>query len=223
MDRAARGPQGPALIPEFDPSARVVYVPVRHHSPACARQVARLIRELGPEAVLIEGPRDATHLIPLLTHAKTRMPVAIYTTFVHRVEGVDSSPVRHAAYYPLCDYSPELVAIRTAAEVLMSVQLGGGTDIAGALGYCETLVISPTRTILVLVTDFFEGGPPDRLVVAVKRLREAGARVLGLAALDAGANPCYDRSMAERCAAVGAEVAALTPRRLAEWIPQVIS
>ena len=25
-------------------------------------------------------------------------------------------------------------------EVLMSVQLGGGTDIAGALGYCETLV-----------------------------------------------------------------------------------
>ena len=58
--------------------------------------------------------------------------------------------------------------------VLMSVQLGGGTDIAGALGYCETLVMSPTRTILVLVTDFFEGGPPDRLVVAVKRLREAG-------------------------------------------------
>ena len=67
--------------------------------------------------MLIEGPRDATHLIPLLTHAKTRMPVAIYTTFVRRVEGVDSSPVRHAAYYPLCDYSPELVAIRTAAEV----------------------------------------------------------------------------------------------------------
>jgi Mg-chelatase subunit ChlD len=107
--------------------------------------------------------------------------------------------------------------------VLMSVQLGGGTDIAGALGYCETLVMSPTRTILVLVTDFFEGGPPDRLVVAVKRLREAGVRVLGLAALDAGANPCYDRSMAERCAAVGAEVAALTPRRLAEWMAQVIS
>jgi hypothetical protein len=117
VDRAARGPQGTPLIPEFDPSARVVYVPVRHHSPACARQVARLIRELRPAAVLIEGPRDATHLIPLLTHAKTRMPVAIYTTFVRRVEGVDSSPVRHAAYYPLCDYSPELVAIRTAAEV----------------------------------------------------------------------------------------------------------
>jgi Mg-chelatase subunit ChlD len=107
--------------------------------------------------------------------------------------------------------------------VLMSVQLGGGTDIAGALGYCETLVTSPTRTILVLVTDFYEGGPPDRFVAAVKRLREAGVRVLGLAALDADANPAYDRSMAEQCAAVGAEVAALTPRRLAEWMAQVIS
>ena len=48
-------------------------------------------------------------------------------------------------------------------EVLMSVQLGGGTDIAGALGYCETLVQSPTRTIVVVVTDFFEGGPPGLL------------------------------------------------------------
>ncbi len=109
------------------------------------------------------------------------------------------------------------------AAVLMSVQLGGGTDIAGALGYCESLVISPTRTILALVTDFFEGGPPNRFIAAVKRLGEAGVRVLGLAALDAEANPVYDKSMAEQCAAVGAEVAALTPRRLAEWMGQVIS
>jgi hypothetical protein len=100
-----------------DPGARVVYFPVRHHSPACAWHVRRLIRELRPDAVLIEGPRDATPLIPLLTHPKTRMPVAIFTTFVQRVEGVDFRPVRHAAYYPLCDYSPELVAVKAAAEV----------------------------------------------------------------------------------------------------------
>ena len=108
-------------------------------------------------------------------------------------------------------------------EVLMSVHLGGGTDIAGAVGYCENLMASPTRTILVLVTDFFEGGPPDRLVAAVKRFREAGARVLGLAALDAEANPAHDRETAGRCAAAGAEVAALTPGRLAEWVAKVIS
>jgi len=114
VDRAAGGPQGPPLIPDFDPSARVVYVPVRHHSPACARQVERLVRDVRPDAVLIEGPRDATPLIPLLTHPKTRTPVAIYTTFVRRADG---DVLRHGAYYPLCDYSPELAAIRAAAEV----------------------------------------------------------------------------------------------------------
>jgi Mg-chelatase subunit ChlD len=108
-------------------------------------------------------------------------------------------------------------------ELLMSVQLGGGTDIGGALGYCETRVLSPQRTVVVLVTDFFEGGPATALLASVKRLREAGVRVLGLAALDEKAQPAYDRQMAERCVAAGAEVAALTPRRLAEWLARVLS
>src|SRR5262249_28581588 len=85
------------------------------HSPACAWHVGRLIRELRPASVLIEGPRDATPLIPFLTHKDTRLPVAVYTTCVRRGEG--GLPHRHAAYYPLCDYSPELEAIRAAAEV----------------------------------------------------------------------------------------------------------
>jgi Mg-chelatase subunit ChlD len=108
-------------------------------------------------------------------------------------------------------------------EVLMSVQLGGGTDIAKALRYCETLVRSPHRTILVLVTDFFEGGSPVGMLTAIKRMREAGVRVLGLAALDEKAQPAYDRHTAEQCVAVGAEVAALTPGRLAEWLGRILS
>jgi hypothetical protein len=103
------------MIPSIDISGRVVYFPVRHHSPACAWHVARLIRDLKPKAVLIEGPRDATRLIPFLTHPATRLPVAIYTTFVQRTE--EGLPLRHAAYFPLSDYSPELAAIRAAAEV----------------------------------------------------------------------------------------------------------
>ncbi len=113
--------------------------------------------------------------------------------------------------------------IEDPVELLMSVQLGGGTDIAGALGYCESLVQIPTRTIMVLVTDFFEGGPAESMLASIKRLRESGAKVLGLAALDDKAMPSYDRQMAERCVAVGAEVAALTPQRLAEWMGRVLS
>jgi len=108
-------------------------------------------------------------------------------------------------------------------ELLMSVQLGGGTDIGGALSYCETLVRTPTRTIVVVVTDFFEGGDPNQMLAAIRRLCESGVKVLGLAALDAVAQPAYDRQMAERCVAVGAEVAALTPQRLAEWLGRILS
>jgi len=124
-------------------------------------------------------------------------------------------------------FDTEIVDITDAAddpvEVLFGVQLGGGTDIGKAVTYCEGLVVNPTRTVVAVVTDFFEGGDPDVLVAAVRRLREAGARVLGLAALDAKAEPAYDREMAGRCVEAGAEVAALTPRRLAEWLGRALS
>ncbi len=107
-------------------------------------------------------------------------------------------------------------------EALMSVQLGGGTDIAKALTYCETLVENPHRTVVVLVTDFYEGGSPQQLVATVKHLCETVAKVMGLAALDSTAAPSYDRQMAERLAAAGADIAALTPLQLAEWLMKVI-
>lgn len=127
----------------------------------------------------------------------------------------------------LLAFDTEIIDLTEAAsdpvEVLMSVQLGGGTNIGNALMYCETLVQQPTRTIVVCVTDFYEGAPAANMLGAVKRLREAGARVLGLAALDAKAQPVYDHELAARCVDVGAEVAALTPLRLAEWLAKVLS
>jgi hypothetical protein len=57
----------------------------------------------------------------------------------------------------------------------------------------------------------------------VKQLAEARVKLLGLAALDGQAHPVYDREMAERLAAYGMEIAALTPQRLAQWLVKVIS
>lgn len=108
-------------------------------------------------------------------------------------------------------------------EVLLQVQLGGGTDIAQAVRYCAQLVEVPERTVLVLVTDFCEGGPVGELVRQVRGLAESRVRLLGLAALDGEANPFYDRQVAEQLAACGMEIAALTPGRLAEWLVQVTS
>jgi Mg-chelatase subunit ChlD len=108
-------------------------------------------------------------------------------------------------------------------EVLVRVQLGGGTDIARAVRYCSQLVENPHRTVLVLVTDFCEGAPPGELVRAVKALAEARVKLLGLASLDDQSQPVYDHDMAQRLAACGMEIAALTPQRLAHWLVKVVS
>ncbi len=108
-------------------------------------------------------------------------------------------------------------------EVLMSVQLGGGTNIGRAVAYAESLIENPHRTIVVLITDFCEGASPQVLEANVRRLAEAGVKVLGLAALDERARPIYDRSTAEALAAAGMEIAALTPKRLAEWLVKAIA
>ncbi len=113
--------------------------------------------------------------------------------------------------------------VHDPVEILMSVQLGGGTDIGQALRYCEQLIESPHRTVLILVTDFCEGASPAALVNVTRRLAEARIRLLGLAALDGEANPAYDRAMAARLAECGMEIAALTPQRLAQWLVKVIS
>jgi Mg-chelatase subunit ChlD len=105
-------------------------------------------------------------------------------------------------------------------ELLLKVQLGGGTDIAQAVAYGAQLVDNPRRTILAIITDFYEGGDDGRLVRTVKHLVEQGTYVLGLAALDADANPDYDHGLAQRLADVGAHVGAMTPGQLAAFVAE---
>ncbi|MGH3240528.1 MAG: VWA domain-containing protein [Spirillospora sp.] len=108
------------------------------------------------------------------------------------------------------------------AELLMKVQLGGGTDIAKAVGYGAGLVDNPRRAIVAVITDFYEGGDAHLLVRQVRQLVEQGTHVLGLAALDEDANPDYDRVMAQRLADAGAHVGAMTPGQLAEFVAEKI-
>jgi Mg-chelatase subunit ChlD len=108
-------------------------------------------------------------------------------------------------------------------ETLMSVQLGGGTDIAKAVTYAAGLVDRPDRAMVVLITDFCEGGEVTELYAAVKGLLEAGVTVLGLAALDTDAVPGYDTVIAGRIAELGAHVGVMTPHELADWVAERIT
>lgn len=107
-------------------------------------------------------------------------------------------------------------------ETLMQVQLGGGTDIGQALRYAAQLVDAPRRTIVVLITDFYEGAPVHNLYAAAKQLVGSGVTLLGLAALDDRAEPQFDRDIARRLVDLGAHVAAMTPGELAAWVAQKV-
>ena len=112
--------------------------------------------------------------------------------------------------------------VEDPVSVLMTAQLGGGTDIAGALGFCERLVRTPSRTVLTLISDFEEGGSIPALLASVSRLREAGVTLLGLAALDEEGQGTYDPHVGGRLADRGMQIAALTPDRFAEWLAEVM-
>ncbi len=106
---------------------------------------------------------------------------------------------------------------------LMSIQLGGGTYIAGALEYCETLIDNPHRTMVVLVSDLCEGGSPQGVLAAGRRIVESGAKLICLTALDMDANPVYDRHMAQKLADLGAHVGAMTPAALGDFMGAVMN
>ncbi len=105
-------PINPAL---YSLEERVVFFPVRHHSPTAARLVREVAHLIRPDAILIEGPSDFNPQIAelLLPH---QLPIAIYSYV--RFEDDD----RRGAFYPFCVYSPEWAAIQTAAELNIPAQ-----------------------------------------------------------------------------------------------------
>ncbi len=94
----------------YDAARDLHVVPVRHHSPACAAQLERLIADVRPAALLIEGPSDFDPLLAMVADPRTVPPVAI----VAMRGGATDKKRRAASYFPFCSHSPEYRAIRAA-------------------------------------------------------------------------------------------------------------
>jgi hypothetical protein len=103
-------------------------------------------------------------------------------------------------------------------DVLFGVQLGGGTDIAQAVTYCHQLISRPADTVLVLVSDLFEGGNSDLLHERVGELVRAGVTMLVLLALSDEGAPAYDHGEAAAFAALGVPAFACTPDAFPELL-----
>jgi Mg-chelatase subunit ChlD len=107
-------------------------------------------------------------------------------------------------------------------DLLFGVQLGGGTDIAGAIAYCESLITRPAETILVLLSDLYEGGVRDALVARMARLVQQGVTCVALLALSDDGAPSFDRDHAAALAAVGVPAFACTPDAFADLLGAAI-
>ena len=105
------------------------FLPIRHHSPACAYATLQALQQLQATHVLIEAPRSFNGLIADLQHPESQPPLAVLcqTEIIEQnVDAVNGETVEQkqtrTAYYPFCDYSPEWAALRYAPEINAQVE-----------------------------------------------------------------------------------------------------
>ena len=101
--------------------------------------------------------------------------------------------------------------LQDPVDLLFGVQLGGGTDIARALTYCQGVITRPQDTVLVLVTDLYEGGDAREMRKKFVSLVNSGVQLIVLPALNDDGAPSYDKSHAEFLANIGVPTFACTP------------
>jgi Mg-chelatase subunit ChlD len=113
--------------------------------------------------------------------------------------------------------------LRDPVDLLFGVQLGGGTDIHKALTYCQQIITRPNDTILVLITDLYEGGDQAGMRRRMEELVASGVQLITLLALNDDGAPSFDAGNARFLAGLGVPVFACTPDQFPELMAAAIS
>ena len=150
MARVSGGAALAEVAVEGSPAVRirgVHVVPIRHHSPALARAVEVVIRAVRPQRVLIEGPSDANHLIDALTAPDAVAPFALLAYRPPEMKHASADATPRVVFYPFCDYSPELVALRTARALGIEARFCDIPARAALEAHPPNTAPSPTGTV----------------------------------------------------------------------------
>jgi len=107
-------------------------------------------------------------------------------------------------------------------DVLLGVQLGGGTDINRALAYCQTLIRKPADTIFVLITDLYEGGDAKEMMKRAAAMVSSGVKMVTLLSLSDEGAPSFDENNAASLAALGVPSFACTPDKFPDLMAAAI-
>lgn len=120
----------------------------------------------------------------------------------------------------IVDHTPMLA---DPVSVLFGIQLGGGTDINGALAYCQKQVENPAKSHLILISDLYENGDERSMLRRVAALKQSGVNVIVLLALSDEGRPGYDTRNAAAIAAMGCPVFACTPDQFPDLMAAALS
>ena len=108
-------------------------------------------------------------------------------------------------------------------DLLFGFQMGGGTDIAKSIAYCQNLVESPAKTLFFLISDLDEGGNRAGLLRRLEELKSSGVTVVVLLAIADGGKPYYDAQTAQRVAAMDIPCFACAPEKLPELLERALT
>lgn len=108
-------------------------------------------------------------------------------------------------------------------DLLFGVQLGGGTDIEQALSYCQSIITRPTDTVLVLVTDLYEGGNENEMRKRFASIVSSGVQLITLLALNDSGHSIYDKDNAEFLTSLGTPAFACTPDKFPDLMAAALN
>ena len=138
MERILRNKEIFEIIP-FDYQQKILYFPIRHHSPVCSFHLLNVIEEYKPDCILVEGPQNSDKLIPILTHEETKLPIAFYYYYKDTQQLINENAEDYKCYYPFLNTSPEYNALLQAKKRNIDC---GFID----LPYGEILIHSPKKS-----------------------------------------------------------------------------
>lgn len=107
-------------------------------------------------------------------------------------------------------------------DLLFGFQMGGGTDIAKSLAYCQSLIEQPSKTLFFLISDLEEGGNRASLLGHLEDLKSSGVNIVVLLAIADGGQPYYDVKTGQKIANLNIPCLACSPERLPELLERAL-
>ncbi len=182
------------------------------------------LRTIIPEKLIGYGRRQASlrDVILCIDQSGSMAPSVVYSSIFGAV--LASLPSLSTQMIVFDTAVVDLTAeLHDPVDLLFGAQLGGGTDIHKALTYCEGLVRRPSDTVLILVSDLYEGGDAIQMLKTAARLVQSGVSLIALLALSDEGRPAYDARHAAAFAAMDIPVFACTPDKFPELMAAALS